>query len=164
MITIKMITDELEKYDKTICTVFPGIQTWEIKNLEQKLKWRLPNNLKIFLEKCNGFKLVSEVVYGIHSDKKFDIYENYIWEKEESNNPIWDYLLPISPDGSGSHYCIDLKSIDADYNECKVVYWQHDYNYDEQDPPDVESDTILDFFWELLETVKLSNNYDGTDK
>jgi len=164
MITINKIITELNKYSKNICTLYPGVQDEEIIGLEKKLGFTLPTSFKTFLKECNGFELVSDTIYGIHQKKNLDIYKNYLWEKNESNNPLWSHLIPISPDGSGSHYCFDLKTLTNDNNECKVVYWQYDYDFDDDDPPDVETETFFDFLWELLERIKETNNYDGSDK
>ena len=140
-------------------------------DLELKLGYQLPGSFKEFIIRCNGFGIMSDHVYGIYTgskwskvEKAMDLYENYLWEKDESGNPIWPHLLPISPDGFGNHYCLDLKTLTEDKTECKVVFWQHDYEFSEDDPPDVETNSFLEFVWNLLMEIKGMINYDGTDK
>ncbi len=164
MITLDKILKELKKYSVKICKVYPGVRDQELLDFENKIGYFLPLNFKAFLKRCNGFELVSEKIYGINHDNNLNIYQNYLWEKDESDNPIWPHLLPISPDGSGSHYCLDLKTITNDKKECNVIYWQHDYDFTEKDQPDIDTDTLIDFLWELLERIKESNDYDGSDK
>jgi cell wall assembly regulator SMI1 len=171
MITIDMIVDEINRYDDNVIKTFPGIGSNEVKELERKLGYALPTNFCAFLMKCNGFELISEIIYGIHTDESLDItvraldlYKNYIWEKDEVGNPIWSHLLPISPDGFGNHYCLDLDTLTEDNSECKVVFWQHDYEFSKDNPPPVDAETVLEFLWKLLQEIKEIINYDGTDK
>jgi len=160
-----IIIKELQKYSETVCTLYPGINDDEIKGLEQKIRYELPKEFKNFISNINGFKLLSDILYGIHeNNKSIDLFSNYIWEREYSNNQIWSYLLPIVPDGRGNHYCLDLKTIDSKKLKCNVVFWQHDYEYTLEDLPDIESSSFNEFIWEMLNEIGESINYDGTDK
>jgi cell wall assembly regulator SMI1 len=171
MVTLDMIITELQKYNQYACTMFKGATGIEIKTLESNLGLLLPGSFKSFLIKCNGLELMSETIYGIYTDESLDriiraldLYEIYKWEKDEAGNPIWPHLLPISPNGRGDHYCLDLSTLTEDKSECKVVFWQHDYEFSDEYPPLVEADTFLEFLWNLLMEIKEDYNYDGSDK
>jgi cell wall assembly regulator SMI1 len=164
VITMDMILAELKKYNPNACTMFPGASDDDIADLEDKIGYMLPYNFKEFLKQCNGLGLTSETIYGIHTKRHLDLFDNYICEKDEAGNPIWSHLLPISPDGFGNHYCLDLNTLTEDKSECKVIFWQHDYEFSKDDPPDVDAETFLDFVWKVLMFVKELSNYDGTDK
>ena len=157
------LIEELKKYDKNICTMYPGINQKKIDALENAIGYNLPLDFKEFLTHCNGFELLSDRVYGVHDGKKaIDLLENYKWEKEESNNPLWAHLLPFAPDGSGSHFCLDLKTVHE--KTCKVVYWQYDYSYSKKDPPDINNYSFSDYLKDILEDIHETINYNGTDK
>jgi cell wall assembly regulator SMI1 len=164
MLNLDQIISEINKYSSKVCTTYPGISNDIIDELENKLGFVLPRNFRLFLNKCNGLEISSETVYGIHAERHLDLYDNYICEKDEVGNPIWDYLLPISPNGRGDHYCLDLSTLTKDKSECKVIFWQHDREFSEDDPPIIDAETVLAFLWQLLEDVKETTNYDGTDK
>ena len=171
MITLDVILKELQRYGHDFVLLYPGTNDTAIKGLELKMGRSLPGNFKKFLKKCNGFEILSDRIYGIHSNdsidlyqKAFDLYGNYLWEKDESNNPIWPHLLPIAPDGRGNHYCLDLNTLSEDKTECKVIFWQHDYDFSKDDPPDIDTETFLEFLWKLLIEIREFVNYDGTFK
>ncbi|MEL6822330.1 MAG: SMI1/KNR4 family protein, partial [Calditrichota bacterium] len=155
---------EIQKYNSEVITTYPGINNQTILDLEVKLKSRLPGDFKRFLTIINGFELMSDIIYGIHNDPKMGLYNNYVWELKESNNPIYHYLLPISPNGFGDHYCLDLNSLSEDATRCEVVFWQHDYEYSDGDTPDKESSSFTDYLEELIMDVGENYNYDGSDK
>lgn len=171
MITIDMIIAEINRYDDKVILTFPGVKSDEVEELEKKLGYTLPTNFGAFLMSCNGFELLSDIMYGIHTDeilditiRAMDLYKNYIWEKDEVGNPIWSHLLPIAPNTRGDHYCLDLKTLTEDKRECKVIFWQHDHEFSKDDPPPVDSETVLEFLWKLLQEIKEIISYDGTDK
>ena len=165
MTDLQKIITELDKYSPKILTKYSGISEDRIIEFEQKLKYRLPEDFKNFLKVCNGFEIVSDIVYGIHpDDNKLDLYSNYLWEKDESGNPIFEHLLPISPNGFGDYYCLDLKTLDENYQNCNIIFWQHDYEFSADDQPEVDCKSFFEFIWELLDDIKTRNHYDGRDK
>lgn len=170
MIELNQIILELEKYNESVVTLYPGTTATKLIALEKQLDHTLPTRFKEFLKVYNGFNLISDIIYGIHYDSKnktikaLDLYENYKFEKNEVGNPIWPHFLPICPDGFGNHSCLELHTLTEDESDCKVIFWQHDYEFSVEDPPKIEVDGVLDFIWMILLEVKESINYDGTDK
>ena len=159
MNTLENIIAEIKKIDNEISTIYLGINEIKINDLEDRLGMKFPKEFKDFLNLCNGFEIMSDKIYGIHpEDKNLDLFSNYMWEKEESGNPIYKYLLPISPDGFGNHYCLDLTTLDENKETCKIVFWQHDFYYSESEAPDLECETFLEFLIELVNDIKESIN------
>jgi len=71
-----------------------------------------------------------------------------------------DYLVPFSPDGGGNHYCFDTRTINE--NSCNVVFWQHDYPYSEDDPPEVTNTSFTEWMKEVVIDWTLEDyDYDG---
>ena len=164
MTIINLIT-EVQKYSSEISSFNPGVDIKKISELEQNLGYKLPNSFKNFLSKCNGFSIFGDQIYGIHNDdKNIDLLSNYLFEKNEAKNPIFDYLLPITPDGFGNHYCLNLNTVTESGEECKVVFWQHDFEYDKTDLPDIDTETFEMFFIEMMDNLKHEINYDGSEK
>lgn len=162
---INKIVCELKKYSESLCTLYPGVDENEIIELEKKINFKLPKEFKDFLSIINGFEIMSDMVYGIHNNNKgIDLFSNYIFEKDEVGNPIYDYLLPIAPNGRGDHYCLDLKSIDRMGLECHVVFWQHDYEYTYEKLPEIDRNSFTEFIWKILQEVEELIDYDGNDK
>ena len=161
---LESLCNEILKYDISVLTTYPEIDNQSILDLESKLKYQLPGDFKQFLTMINGFELVGDIIYGIHNDPQMGLYNNYIWEFKESGNPIYSYLLPLTPNGRGDHYCLDLNSLSEDATRCEVVFWQHDYEYSDGDTPDKESSSFTDYLEELIMDVGENYNYDGSDK
>ncbi len=162
---LEKIVSELKKYSEAFSVLYPGIDENEIIELEKKINFKLPKEFKDFISIINGFQIKSDMVYGIHKDIKYlDLFSTYIFEKDEVGNPIYDYLLPVYPDGFGNHYCLDLKSIDKKGLTCPVVFWQHDYEYTSDDLPDIDCNSFTEFMWKLLQEIKEFMDYDGTRK
>ena len=164
MITLEEIFAEISKYDDHLYTIFPGASDDMIRDLQRKLGYELPGNFKLWLSKCNGLELPGDTIYGIHDDVALDLYDNYIFEKDEVGNPIRPYLLPLRPDGWGNHDCLDLRTLTDDKSECKVIFWQHDFWYEDDEQPEIISDTFLNYLWDVLMFIKECHHYDGTDK
>ncbi|MGH1364165.1 MAG: SMI1/KNR4 family protein [Calditrichia bacterium] len=161
---LENVIKEIFKYDNAI-TLDSEVSEGEILSLESKLGQSLPTDFKSFLKRINGLEMFSESIYGIYKNKPgLDLYSNYLWELEESDNPILPHLLPISPDGFGNHYCLDLKSLYDNGDYCNVIFWQHDFEYTAEELPDIVTSSFLGFVEEMFKDIKEHKNYDGTDK
>jgi cell wall assembly regulator SMI1 len=159
------IIEELKKYDSSIYTFYEGAKLDSVTELEKKLGFKLPDDFKEFLLISNGASIRGGTIYGIREDKKSeDLYGNYIWEKDESENPIPDYLLPMCPDGMGNHECLDLKSITPDGETCNVIFWQHDWFYKPEDQPDTDAHSFAEYLEKLVKNLSKRFNYDGSEK
>ena len=164
MDTIDNVLDEILKFSKRVLSVADGIAEDKIKAFEEKFGVILPNDYKAFLKKTNGLSLMGTVVYGIYDEPKhvslgsaFDI-EHY---KVENEMPA--YLIPFSPDGGGNHYCFD--SATCEERSCKVIFWQYDRSYSEENPPETVNDSFTAWAKEVLVEWTLEDyDYNGSKK
>ena len=100
-------------------------------------------------------------VYGVGKEKEANsINENYIFEHEEVANPMPIELIPFAPDGYGNHYCFNTKAIAGE--SCEIVFWQHDYTYNEFDLPEVINSSFAEWLKEVVINWTLEDyGYDG---
>ncbi len=145
------IIEEFKKYDASVIKLYHPAEEKDIYELENIIKYKLPDEFKKFLMITNGAEIDHQPVYGIHKNKPgTDLYSNFKCETEEAGNPMYNYLLPIMPDGMGNHNCLDLKSLSDDGMTCSVIFWQHDRLYDDDSKPDIDASTFTDFLEYLL--------------
>jgi cell wall assembly regulator SMI1 len=79
MTAIRELVEDLNKFSDNIRKTYSGIDEDAIKNLEANIRYALPKDFKEFLRLCNGFSLLSDIIYGIHpKDKVMDIYSKVI--------------------------------------------------------------------------------------
>jgi cell wall assembly regulator SMI1 len=165
MNNIKSIFNKLERFDSVLKLFFDPIDLKTIDNAEERIGKRLPIEYINFLRFSNGAYILNELIYGLDTkDKALDGLIHYNFERNEAENPIYDYLFPISPDGRGNHYCLDLKSITKDIKTCNVVFWQHDYLYTTEETPDIDTNSFLDFLIKLIDDYSENYDYDGSEK
>lgn len=120
---LESLCNEIQKYHSPAIITYPGVDSKSILDLEAKLKNRLPDDFKQFLAFTNGCELGGDTIFGIHDNPGMGLYNNYIWELKESGDPIYPYLLPLTPNGRGDHYCLDLHTLIDDATSCEVVFW-----------------------------------------
>jgi cell wall assembly regulator SMI1 len=87
------------------------------------------------------------LMYGIRTEN-FDLEKCYLIEHDEVDNPMPKHLVPFSPDGTGNHYCFDLRT--STIESCKVVFWQHDFIYDNETEPEVVNSSFSDWVQEVV--------------
>jgi cell wall assembly regulator SMI1 len=159
------ILEGLKKFNSPICELYPGCSQIEILELERKIENKLPLEFKNFLLISNGAIINCHELFGIRNGKKFeDLFGNYLFEKNEVENSIRDYYLPIYPDGMGNHNCLDLKSLTPDGKYCNVIFWQHDRLYSDDEQPDIDANSFTQFLENLLKEIYEQYNDDGTEK
>lgn len=165
MSTLKQVLDELKKFDNSLYEFSKGTDIELILDLEEMIGSTLPNDFKEFYLFSNGANFFCQVIYRISEtiDSK-DIYTNYLWEKDIAGNPITEYLLPITPNGRGDHYCLDLSSLSNSRESCNIVFWQHDYEYDDLHKPDIEAKSFYEYLQKMMSDYLVYSNYDGSDK
>jgi cell wall assembly regulator SMI1 len=165
MSTLEQIIDEIKTFDSSLYHFYDGAMLDSISGLEKKLRYKLPKDFKEFLLLTNGADTYGGEIYGIREGKKYeDLYGNYIAEKDEVDNPIREYYLPITPDGMGNHECLDLKSISPDGKTCNVIFWQHDWFYEPEDQPDIDAHSFTEYLENVLKNISNNYNCDGSGK
>lgn len=139
----------------------PGAQA-PTEKFETTNKLTLPDDYKVLIKYHNGISLAGTEVYGIGTEL-YDLQQCYQFEHYQVNNPMPHYLIPFSPDGAGNHYCFDTRFNDG--TGCPVVFWQHDYLYNDNDPPEVVNSNLVQWINEVMIEWTLENyNYNGTRK
>lgn len=156
---ISLIIREFSKFDPPDFESSASCPSEKISELEKKLGYVLPDDFKEFLEITNGAIVDGQYIYGIYDDNKaFDLFERYLWERDIAENPIKVQYLPFYPDGFGNHNCLDLSSYDSSSGKCNVIFWQHDWFYDEGELPEIDFNSFAEFLLKLLNDVKETNN------
>ena len=162
MKTIEQLVQQLELFATELISSEPPINEEEIFRLETKFKLQLPNDYKAFLRVHNGFSLMGVVIYGIRNNN-FDLEQCYLFEHHEVNNPMPKHLVAFSPDGTGNHYCFDLRKCNSE--SCEVVFWQHDSFYDDEHEPEVVNSSFAEWVQEVVIAWTLEDyDYNGNKK
>lgn len=156
--------EELILFSNTILELGEPVGTQLIDDFEKKFNIKLPNDYRFFLSKHNGATLLGTSIYGIlPKDSSNSLEGNYIFEHNEVGNEMYAYLVPFSPDGGGNHYCFDSRFHNQE--SCPVVFWQHDYNYSEDDMPEVTNESFVSWVKEVMIDWTLEEyEYDGTKR
>jgi hypothetical protein len=162
MITINKILKHLYKFSPEVLTLGEPLEDIKIvENFEQKYNLRLPRDYKYLLTKHNGIDLMGVSIYGFAGAENLEtVYE---FEHNEVAYPQYNYFVPFSPDGGGNFYCFDTRYINDE--SCPVVFWTSNYEYSEDDQPELSNESFADWIKEvLIEWTLESCNYDGSDK
>jgi cell wall assembly regulator SMI1 len=159
------ILSQLSNYKSPLFKMYEAAKSENIDVLEKKIGYFLPKDFKDFLLLTNGAIVLCEDIYGIYNNNKpFDLYSNYLIEKNEVGNPIREGFLPIYPDGFGNHYCLNLNEVSLNSGACNVIFWQHDHEYSNDESPEIEASSFTVFLEKLLKEISENYNYDGTEK
>ncbi|MBS1947145.1 MAG: SMI1/KNR4 family protein [Bacteroidetes bacterium] len=161
MDVINSVIEELLKFSRTVLTVADGATEEKIRDFEGKYSLKLPNDYQTFLKRTNGLKLMGTVVYGIYDESVYmSLGRAFSVEHYEVENEMPKNLIPFSPDGGGNHYCFD--STRCDEKSCKVVFWQYNRSYSEENPPETVNDSFAAWVKEVLVDWTLEDyDYNG---
>ena len=161
MDTINSVIDEILKFSTKVLTVTDGITEDKIMAFEEKYSLTLPNDYKALLKRTNGLSLMGTVVYGIYDESVYmSLGRAFTIEHSEVENEMPAYLIPFSPDGGGNHYCFD--STRCEEKSCKVIFWQYDRSYSEENPPETVNDSFAAWAKEVLVDWTLEDfDYNG---
>jgi hypothetical protein len=164
MDTIDNALEEILKFSKRVLSVTDGIAEERIRAFEGKYSVILPDDYKAFLKKTNGLNLMGTVVYGIYDESAYmSLGRAFNIEHNEVENEMPAYLIPFSPDGGGNHYCFDSTRCDGE--SCKVVFWQHNRSYSQENPPETVNDSFVAWVKEVLVDWTLEDyDHDGNKK
>lgn len=123
-------------------SVFPPPTMEEIQQAEETLGVRFPKSYVWFLLEY-GATIWPDYVYGLSSQASFrlNVVKRTLGERTEVEPQMYPYLIAISPDGWGNHYCIDTsREVEG---ENPIIFWNH-----ESDNLNLETThaNFLDFF------------------
>ncbi|WP_170272159.1 SMI1/KNR4 family protein [Clostridium tarantellae] len=162
----KPFIDELNKYADGVNKLNKGVNINLIEKCENKLKIKLPETYKLFLNKYNGGELFAVPVgitlteiyikeKGLKEKGGSYLDETFDEERRWPNLPK-EYII-IDDTCEGDIICIDLKnSINP---ECKIV------KLDTETGEVAETwNKLIDWLMYEMEFGSMLTNYDGTDK
>jgi len=114
----------------------------EISAAESELRVRFPESYVVFLREF-GTASWPDYIYGLGPTAQGGTDVIYMTTSERSNMypPMSRYLVAVSPDGWGNHYCLDT-AVMSD-SECPVVMWDHEQLPDQV--PELVAQTFLDW-------------------
>lgn len=153
------LINELEKFDKSIVSLWNAASEQEIEDTEVHIGQVLPDEYKEFIRISNGLEFTCDYILRVGnnvSPSAFSMNEVYDFEHFESYNPMPPHVIPFAPDGYGNHYCFDMK------NNGVVIFWQHDINYKEHQPEIVYESMVAMIREVFINWSEM--NYDGTSK
>jgi hypothetical protein len=154
---LSLFSDELLYMGTAICDD-------RLELLEKQTGFLLPFDFKYIVKKHNGISLDGNEIYGIDKELRgTSLDELYMFEHFEVGNKMPVEFFPFSPDGYGNHYCLNLSNLNL--GQCPVVFWQHDYIYENKDEVEECNASFVEWIKEVLINWTLENyNYDGTSK
>lgn len=133
---------KLKQFPANAISLGESITDNRIKMFEEKYDLILPIKFKEFMAKCNGLSLRGNLLLSFNNED-YGIEKAYYIEHFQVEFEMPTNLIPITPDGEGNHYCLDISS--GDENECNVVFWQFGYEYSENDQPEITDASFLSF-------------------
>jgi cell wall assembly regulator SMI1 len=162
MKNIDEIILELQKFTDKIVTFKDPASLSEIVAFEKSIEIKLPEDYKRFLQFSNGFDLRGKQVYGINPLDAENLESIYLREHYEVEIPQYKHLVPFSPDGAGNFYCFDTSKT-TETGLCEVIFWTSNYEYTDDDEPEVPNDSFIDWMQEVVIDWTLEDyDYDGT--
>lgn len=149
----------LKKFSSEILDLAPPLRDSRlIGEFENKYKLRLPNDYKWFVSMHDGLSLMGDDVYGFSGDE--NILTAYDFEHFCVQYPMPEYLVPFSPDGRGNFYCFDTRFHSNE--SCLIVFWTSNYEYTEDDQPEITNRSFTDWIDEVLISWTLETyDYNG---
>jgi hypothetical protein len=125
--TIEMLLDK---------EVGEGASVDVVKFASQTLNVHLPEDYKAFLVKYGWARLLRDELYGVGASvpAHLDLIRNTTSERTAFRPYLPVYLVAVSPDGAGNHYCLDVSRSSAGI--CPVVFWNHEEG-ESQIPEDI---------------------------
>lgn len=158
------VINELTLFSDKVLALNPPVAIQVIEAFEKQFNVKLPGDYIAFVQRFNGMNLMGTEVYGIGEEAGVSSLDRkYIIEHQEVGNPMYNYLVPFSHDGYGSHYCFDTSALTK--TSCNIVFWQHDHHYSPNDPPEVTNASFAEWVKEVAIDWTLDEyDYDGNSR
>ena len=160
-----LIITELHKFDTSIISLGPPINDKRLEIFERGIGFEFPLDFKYIIKRHNRIALPGIEIYGLDKELRgSSLDEVYQYEhKKEVYNAMPKEFLPFSPDGRGNHYCLNLSKLLK--GVCPVVFWQHDFIYENIEKVEECNDDLIAWIKEeMIEWTLEDYNYDGTEK
>lgn len=163
-VQIDKVLNEVMKYSEKVRGTYAPVDPQWISCFEHEFNVELPLDYKYLLSQTNGFILSPYTITGITGKpKSYDLFEMYKDEHFEVMVPQYKYIVPFCWD-NGNFYCFDTRIKTNGGVSNQVVYWVSNYEYSEQDPPEIVNECLADFIqgW-ILKNVSEWYDYEGND-
>ena len=124
-----------------------GVDALQVAEIETQFNILLPESYSEFL-KHFGAAVWPDLIYGAGPSLPtyLRLAENIVFEQQLAGNPMPAHIIPVSPDGAGNHYALDLSQMQN--GECPVVFWQHDI--ENPNPLETISENFVSWFLEFV--------------
>ena len=99
---MKKIFEIIDSFKEEFVETFPPVEEKSITKAEMFFKYKLPSEYKEFLKYSNGIIIDGDEIYGISNGKE-DIINVYIREHNHVQYPMYNNIIPFSPDGRGNY-------------------------------------------------------------
>ena len=163
---IDVMLAELHKFSPEITELNGPADPELIVDFELAHQLTLPEDYKQTIFQINGFSIMGDEVYGVlGKDVPLSIENIYHREHFEVYFPQHSYLVPFRPDGGGNFYCFDTQHRTQDGNSCSIIFWYSNYQYTKDDPPEIVSESFVDFINEVVIGTMLEEyDYEGNER
>lgn len=142
-LNIDSIIQRIQDFKEEYVECFDPISDDALQLAQENIPFQLPADYIRLLQFSNGILICGEEVLGINH-KPFDLIKAYKTEHEATQVYMPSHIVPFAPDGRGNYYCFDAQQGN------QIVFWVTNYQYSEEDKPEVVNSDFCDWFNEVM--------------
>jgi hypothetical protein len=161
--SIEKVYRELRKFDKSLLGLEPPINDGRLEEFERKYGVMLSKEYKTLMKNSNGLSLGGTELLSLgleYNKASLDHVYNLLLK---NLSKFSEDFIPISPDGAGNYYCLDLSRTVGD--NCPIIFYQINYDYDSVEEIETCNATLAEFINEsFIEYTLEDRDYEGNRK
>lgn len=142
-LNIDSIIQRIQDFKEEYVECFDPISDDALQLAQENIPFQLPADYIRLLQFSNGILICGDEVLGINH-KPFDLIKAYKTEHEATQMRMPSHIVPFAPDGRGNYYCFDAQQGN------QIVFWVTNYQYSEEDKPEVVNFDFCDWFNEVM--------------
>ena len=142
-LNIDSIIQRIQDFKEEYVECFDPISDDALQLAQENIPFQLPADYIRLLQFSNGILICGDEVLGINH-KPFDLIKAYKTEHEATQVHMPSHIVPFAPDGRGNYYCFDAQQ------GSQIVFWVTNYQYSEEDKPEVVNSDFCDWFNEVM--------------
>ena len=142
-LNIDSIIQRIQDFKEEYVECFDPISDDALQLAQENIPFQLPADYIRLLQFSNGILICGDEVLGINH-KPFDLIKAYKTEHEATQMRMPSHIVPFAPDGRGNYYCFDAQQGN------QIVFWVTNYQYSEEDKPEVVNSDFCDWFNEVI--------------
>ena len=142
-LNIDSIIQRIQDFKEEYVECFDPISDDALQLAQENIPFQLPADYIRLLQFSNGILICGDEVLGINH-KPFDLIKAYKTEHEATQMRMPSHIVPFAPDGRGNYYCFDAQQGN------QIVFWVTNYQYSEEDKPEVVNSDFCDWFNEVM--------------